>query len=423
MIVTPEGLNVFPEDVERVVNAVRRRQGLRGRRRDAERRRARAGRADRRAGHESGGRRQGGERAARAITSAFAPRTIWPGAELPRTEGTKKLKRHEIRDVAADGRAASRLQHRERTSVESVIARYTGGRALDAGRDARRAGPQLARAHRDDGGARRGAQHDDRRNGVFECRRRSPISSGCGRARRSGTGARAGGVPVVESRAAVPRASRGQPVGVPASAHARVRVDQGRRIARICTTCKGPVIFAANHQSHMDVPVILAALPGRWRRRVATAMAKEFFKAHFFPEEYSRGKRFTNSLELLPVGRVLQHVPAAAARGGRAADAALCGRARSADGFSVLIFPEGKRTEHGEIAPFRPGVGDDGRAAGRAGRSLSGSKASIACFTRRGRWPNPVRVRVIFGAPMQLSGDDYVDLTAQVEAAVRKLGD
>ena len=25
---------------------------------------------------------------------------------------------------------------------------------------------------------------------------------------------------------------------------------------------KGPVIFAANHQSHMDVPVILAALPG-----------------------------------------------------------------------------------------------------------------------------------------------------------------
>jgi hypothetical protein len=31
------------------------------------------------------------------------------------------------------------------------------------------------------------------------------------------------------------------------------------------------------------VPVILAALPGRWRARVAPAMAKEFFKAHFFP--------------------------------------------------------------------------------------------------------------------------------------------
>ena len=31
------------------------------------------------------------------------------------------------------------------------------------------------------------------------------------------------------------------------------------------------------------MPVILAALPGRWRARVAPAMVKEFFKAHFFP--------------------------------------------------------------------------------------------------------------------------------------------
>ena len=54
MIVTPEGLNVFPEDVERVVNAVAGRQRLGGRRRHAERRRAGAGRPRGRAGHESG---------------------------------------------------------------------------------------------------------------------------------------------------------------------------------------------------------------------------------------------------------------------------------------------------------------------------------------------------------------------------------
>jgi hypothetical protein len=34
----------------------------------------------------------------------------------------------------------------------------------------------------------------------------------------------------------------------------------------------------------------------------------------------------------------------------------------------------------------------------------------------------PGRVRVIFGAPMQLTGENYVELTAQVETAVRKLG-
>src|SRR4029077_8751038 len=35
-----------------------------------------------------------------------------------------------------------------------------------------------------------------------------------------------------------------------------------------------PVIFAANHQSYMDVTVLLSALPSPWRYRVAPAMRK-----------------------------------------------------------------------------------------------------------------------------------------------------
>ena len=46
----------------------------------------------------------------------------------------------------------------------------------------------------------------------------------------------------------------------------------------------------------MDVPVILAALPGRVRVARRRAMAKEFFKAHFFPAEHTRAQWFTNSL-------------------------------------------------------------------------------------------------------------------------------
>ena len=42
---------------------------------------------------------------------------------------------------------------------------------------------------------------------------------------------------------------------------------------------KGPVIFAANHQSHMDVPVILAALPRQdGARRVATSDGEGIFQ-------------------------------------------------------------------------------------------------------------------------------------------------
>ena len=58
----------------------------------------------------------------------------------------------------------------------------------------------------------------------------------------------------------------------------------------------GPVIFAANHQSHLDTPAILMALPARWRYRVAPAMAKEFFKAHFYPAAVRTKAWLTNSL-------------------------------------------------------------------------------------------------------------------------------
>ena len=48
---------------------------------------------------------------------------------------------------------------------------------------------------------------------------------------------------------------------------------------RVREFARGPVIFASNHQSHIDTPVIMAALPPAWRYRIAPAMAKEFQEA------------------------------------------------------------------------------------------------------------------------------------------------
>ena len=99
MIVTPEGLNVFPEDVERALNDAAGRDGIGGRRRavpgsTAERVQAvlvaRPGRGRRRD-------RPRRERHAAAIIRRSAPRRVWPDGELPRTEGTRKLKRRELR--------------------------------------------------------------------------------------------------------------------------------------------------------------------------------------------------------------------------------------------------------------------------------------------------------------------------------------
>ena len=80
----------------------------------------------------------------------------------------------------------------------------------------------------------------------------------------------------------------GQPADLDSAARARLRVDRASKGREHLQDIEGPVIFAANHQSHMDTPVIMAALPARWRYRVAPAMAKEFFKAHFFPAEHGR---------------------------------------------------------------------------------------------------------------------------------------
>jgi long-chain acyl-CoA synthetase len=196
-----------------------------------------------------------------------------------------------------------------------------------------------------------------------------------------------------------------------------IKVDGLQNLASV----KGPVIFAANHQSHMDVPVILAALPGKWRRRVATAMAKEFFKAHFFPEGYTRGKRLARSLEYYLSAAFFNTFPLPQREAGARQTLRYTGELISS-GFSVLIFPEGKRTDHGEIAPFRPGIG---MMASRLKVPVIPVRLEGIDRVLHQTWKmaTPGPVRVIFGAPMQLTGDDYVDLTARVEAEVRKLGD
>ena len=40
-----------------------------------------------------------------------------------------------------------------------------------------------------------------------------------------------------------------------------------------------PVIFAANHTTHLDTVALTAALPTKWQRRLAPAVGQQ----HFFP--------------------------------------------------------------------------------------------------------------------------------------------
>ena len=170
----------------------------------------------------------------------------------------------------------------------------------------------------------------------------------------------------------------------------------------------GPVIFAANHQSFMDGPVIMAALPSRWRHAVAPAMGKEMFAAHFFPAKHSRLSVFTNSLNYYLSVLLFNAFPLPQREAGARQTLRYIGDVLG-DGTSVLIFPEGRRSETGEIDTFRPGIG---MIASRLGASvvpvrLDGLQHVLGVGWHMAR---PGRVSVSFGTPLRLVCEDYEGL-------------
>ena len=181
----------------------------------------------------------------------------------------------------------------------------------------------------------------------------------------------------------------------------------------------GPVIFAANHQSHFDTPVILQALPARWRYRVAPAMAKEFFKAHFYPRQFGRKAWLTNSLNYYLSSAFFNAFPLPQRESGTRQTLRYIGEL-FADGFSLLIFPEGKRTDAGEINRFQPGIG---MIASRLAVPVIPVRLQGLDRVLHQTWKFPARGpgRVTFGPPMSLKGNDYAALSRQVEEAVRHL--
>jgi len=181
----------------------------------------------------------------------------------------------------------------------------------------------------------------------------------------------------------------------------------------------GPVIFAANHQSHLDTPAILQALPPRWRYRVAPAMAKEFFKAHFHPDQFSGKERLTNSINYYLASTFFNAFPLPQRETGTRQTLRYIGDLIG-DGFSLLIYPEGRRTEKGEINRFLPGVA---MIAARLDVPVVPVRLSGLDRILHHTWKFPARGRgsVAFGRPMSLKGNDYAALTARVEAEVNRL--
>lgn len=117
-----------------------------------------------------------------------------------------------------------------------------------------------------------------------------------------------------------------------------------------------PVLIVANHVTMVDQALILSALPGRLRARVAVAMEGERLRDWRHPPAGTGWmERLLGLLQYLIVVLLFNVFPLPKASGFRRSFAFAGGAVDR--GFSILVFPEGVRTKDGSLAPFLSGIG------------------------------------------------------------------
>ena len=118
----------------------------------------------------------------------------------------------------------------------------------------------------------------------------------------------------------------------------------------------GPLLVISNHVADVDVGFIQTVLPARIRHRLATATGGETLEALRAPAP-TRGWIFQTYDRLQwMLGVTLLNLFPLPREAGFRKSFAYAGEAVDR-GYSVLVFPEGRHTEDGKLRPFRTGVG------------------------------------------------------------------
>ncbi len=168
----------------------------------------------------------------------------------------------------------------------------------------------------------------------------------------------------------------------------------------------GPAIFAANHSSHVDTPLLISVIPERWRNRLVVAGA-----ADYFFDTRLKASAFALVLNAVPIERQRVH------RGSAHRLALLL-----EEGWSLVIYPEGGRSPDGWGQPHSAGAA---WLAARTGRPvvpihIDGTRQILP---RGGGRISPGRSRVTFGRPLRGGPSESRDLADRLERAIETLAD
>ena len=173
-----------------------------------------------------------------------------------------------------------------------------------------------------------------------------------------------------------------------------------------------PLIFASNHQSHVDTHVILDSIPKVIRKQTAVAAAFD----HFADTDGTSPKK-----------RVLQFVVASVWHAfGIERITSPIRSIRTMNelidkGWSIVIYPEGTRSRSGTIAPFKSGLALVAKKSGRPVIPIH-VKGGLRVLPEATYVPKRGHMQVRFGKPIYFQEDESSkEFIARVENSVRDM--
>lgn len=183
---------------------------------------------------------------------------------------------------------------------------------------------------------------------------------------------------------------------------------------------KGPLLVISNHFGYVDPAYVIAALPMRLRHRLAVAMDGELLEIMRTPPEGTPFfERILLQMQWFLVVSLFNVFPLPQ-RAGFRKSFAFAGDLVDR-GWSVLVFPEGVRSQTGLMNPFRAGIGllamrlrvpvVPMRLDGLFGRKVQGK-----------HWAPPGSIRVAIGAPVEFEETARpAEITRELERRVGEL--